>query len=104
MGINSGNIVCIRLVQWTWFHGSNPESTNSNLPNLVDNLDPETAFPFPGGILNHKGANHIALTLCDKQGATLGSLELIPTSLIRSGYNRPQAATQPVCTKRAQSY
>lgn len=74
--------------------------------NLVNNLGPQTAFPIPEGILNHEGDNHIALTVWaqDKEGARLGKLELVPTSIIRSGYNRPQAAPQPLWTKRAQSY
>lgn len=74
--------------------------------NLVNNLGPQTAFPIPEGILNHEGDNHIALTVWaqDKEGATLGKLELVPTSVIRSSYNRPQAAPQPLWTKRAQSY
>ncbi|KAJ5413180.1 hypothetical protein N7465_005485 [Penicillium sp. CMV-2018d] len=72
----------------------------------IHNLGPQTAFPIPEGILNHEGDNHIALTIWaqDKEGATLGKLELVPTSVIRSGYNRPQAAPQPLWTKRAQSY
>ncbi|KAJ5969663.1 hypothetical protein N7501_005911 [Penicillium viridicatum] len=72
----------------------------------IHNLGPQTAFPIPEGILNHEGDNHIALTMWaqDKEGATLGKLELVPTSVIRSGYNRPQAAPQPLWTKRAQSY
>ncbi|KAJ5706029.1 hypothetical protein N7536_001718 [Penicillium majusculum] len=72
----------------------------------INNLGPQTAFPIPEGILNHEGDNHIDLTVWaqDKEGAALGKLELVPTSVIRSGYNRPQAAPQPLWTKRAQSY
>ncbi|KAJ5951939.1 uncharacterized protein N7479_010352 [Penicillium vulpinum] len=72
----------------------------------INNLGPQIAFPVPEGILNHERDNYIALTVWaqDKQGAKLGRLELVPTSLIRSGYNRPQAAQQPVWTKRAHPY
>ncbi|KAJ5491994.1 Glycoside hydrolase family 35 [Penicillium expansum] len=72
----------------------------------INNLGPQTAFPVPEGILNHGGNNHISLTLWaqDKQGAKLEGLKLVPTSVIRSGYSRPQAAPQPAWKKRAQSY
>ncbi|OQE44287.1 hypothetical protein PENCOP_c002G08254 [Penicillium coprophilum] len=72
----------------------------------INHLGPQKAFPIPEGILNHEGDNHISLTLWaqDKHGATLANLELVPTSIIRSGYNRPQSAPQPVWTKRHIAY
>ncbi|KAG0157680.1 hypothetical protein PDIDSM_4865 [Penicillium digitatum] len=72
----------------------------------INNLGPQTAFPVPEGILNHEGENYIGLTFWaqDKQGASLGGLELVPTSKIWSGYNRPHAAPQPVWKKRSQLY
>jgi hypothetical protein len=84
----------------------NPGPTNSNFCYLVNNLGPQTAFPIPEGILNHDGNNTIALTVWaqDKQGAVLRGLELVPTSIIRSGYSRPGSSLQPAWTKRPEAY
>ncbi|OQE32948.1 hypothetical protein PENFLA_c001G06746 [Penicillium flavigenum] len=118
LNIPGGCDVPMRVVFNNSLHNSTKESSRGNnyrcqlfingyqFGKYINNLGPQTAFPVPEDILNHEGDNHIALPLWaqDKQGATLGSLELIPTSLIRSGYNRPQAARQPVWTKQAESY
>ncbi|KAJ5757703.1 uncharacterized protein N7511_006397 [Penicillium nucicola] len=72
----------------------------------INNLGPQKAFPVPEGILNHQGENFIALTLWaqDRLGATLGGLKLVPTSVIKSGYSRPQPAPQPTWVQREGAY
>ncbi|KAJ5612956.1 hypothetical protein N7510_006150 [Penicillium lagena] len=72
----------------------------------INNIGPQTSFPVPEGILNHQGDNYIALTLWaqDKQGARLGGLDLVPTSIIRSSYTRPGPAPQPAWKPRSRAY
>lgn len=72
----------------------------------VNNLGPQVSYPVPEGILNHNGLNYIALTLwaLDFSGAKLGNIALVPSSVIRSGYTKPQLAPQPVWTARPGAY
>jgi hypothetical protein len=54
------------------------------------------------GIRNHNRLNYIALTLwaLDSQGVKLGSLALVRTSIIRSGYTKPQAKARCILVGR----
>jgi beta-galactosidase len=88
-------------------HGSMVQITQpANLNFAVNNLGPQTAFPVPEGILNHEGENYIALTVWaqDKLGAALEGLKLLPTSVIKSGYSKPQPAPQPTWVQREGAY
>lgn len=72
----------------------------------VNNIGPQTAFPVPEGILNHRGSNYLAVTLWsqDSQGARLGSLRLAPTAYIESGYKQPTLSPGQTWTKRKGAY
>lgn len=73
---------------------------------LVNNLDPQTTFPVPEGILNYNGINYIALTLwaLDENGARIDRLELVASRPIFSGYRRPDSAPQPAWEERLGAY
>ncbi|KAI0783038.1 glycoside hydrolase superfamily [Abortiporus biennis] len=47
---------------------------------------PQTVFPLPEGILNHRGSNDLVVTLwsLDANGATIADLELVTTGIISS--------------------
>ncbi|OQD86757.1 hypothetical protein PENANT_c007G06128 [Penicillium antarcticum] len=72
----------------------------------INNLGPQQAFPVPEGILNHEDGNFIALTVWaqGRLGAALGEFELVPTSVIKSGYSRPQPVPQPTWVQRKGAY
>lgn len=72
----------------------------------VNNLGPQVMFPVPEGVLRYDGTNYIALTLWaqDEQGARVGSIELVPTAIIKSGYVKPRDAPQPAWARRPGAY
>ncbi|XDG07857.1 hypothetical protein ABKA04_007472 [Annulohypoxylon sp. FPYF3050] len=73
---------------------------------FVANLGPQTTFPVPEGILNHNGANTVALTLwsLDEGGAKLDGFSLEPEMPLWSGYRKPWSSPQPAWTKREGAY
>ncbi|KAI1103222.1 glycoside hydrolase family 35 protein [Jackrogersella minutella] len=72
----------------------------------VANLGPQTAFPVPEGILNHNGANTVALTLwsLDAGGASLEGFSLEPEMPLWSGYRKPWPSPQPAWREREGAY
>ncbi|KAG8771233.1 hypothetical protein FRC12_003781 [Ceratobasidium sp. 428] len=54
---------------------------------FTSNYGPQTVFPIPEGILNHRGENDILLTLwsLDAAGAKIVSLELVTGVVLQSG-------------------
>ncbi|KAI1211906.1 glycoside hydrolase family 35 protein [Annulohypoxylon truncatum] len=72
----------------------------------VANLGPQTTFPVPEGILNHNGANTVALTLwsLDVGGAKLGGFSLEPEMPLWSGYRKPWSSPQPAWQEREGAY
>ncbi|KAI1417373.1 glycoside hydrolase family 35 protein [Hypoxylon sp. FL1857] len=73
---------------------------------FVANLGPQTSFPVPEGILNHNGANTVALTLwaLDGGGAKLDGFSLEPEMPLWSGYRKPWLAPQPAWREREGAY
>ncbi|KAF8601289.1 hypothetical protein BDV93DRAFT_495966 [Ceratobasidium sp. AG-I] len=53
---------------------------------FTSNFGPQTVFPVPEGILNHRGTNDVLLTVwsLDAAGAKVADLELIPTIVVAS--------------------
>ncbi|KAF8323218.1 glycoside hydrolase family 35 protein [Clavulina sp. PMI_390] len=51
-----------------------------------DNAGPQTLFPLPEGILNHRGSNDLLITIwsLDSQGAKISALELVSTAIVQS--------------------
>ncbi|KAI1456826.1 glycoside hydrolase family 35 protein [Annulohypoxylon moriforme] len=72
----------------------------------VANLGPQTTFPVPEGILNHNGANTVALTLwsLDEGGAKLDGFSLEPEMPLWSGYRKPWSSPQPAWQEREGAY
>lgn len=72
----------------------------------ANNVGPQTSFPVPEGILNHRGENYVALTLWanDDVGAKLGGFTLQATAVLQSGYGSVVAAPQPAWTMRSGAY
>jgi beta-galactosidase len=72
----------------------------------VNNLGPQTTYPVPEGILNNDGRNYLALTLwaLDEEGAKIDGLDLVPSTPIFSGYQRPESAPQPAWERRPGAY
>ncbi|KAG9081537.1 hypothetical protein FRC06_005514, partial [Ceratobasidium sp. 370] len=54
---------------------------------FTSNLGPQTVFPIPEGILNHRGENDVLMTLwsLDNSGAKVVNVELVSTSVVASG-------------------
>ncbi|KAF8601278.1 glycoside hydrolase family 35 protein [Ceratobasidium sp. AG-I] len=54
---------------------------------FISNFGPQTEFPIPEGILNHRGENDILLTIwsLDAQGAKIANVELTPKIVLWSG-------------------
>ncbi|CAE6538539.1 unnamed protein product [Rhizoctonia solani] len=53
---------------------------------FTSNFGPQTVYPIPEGILNHRGENDILLTLwsLDAAGAKVANVELVPTIILSS--------------------
>ncbi|CAE6480671.1 unnamed protein product [Rhizoctonia solani] len=54
---------------------------------FVSNFGPQTVYPVPEGVLNHRGENDILMTVwsLDAAGAKLANVELVPTNVLYSG-------------------
>ncbi|CAE6489714.1 unnamed protein product [Rhizoctonia solani] len=53
---------------------------------FTSNFGPQTVYPIPEGVLNHRGENDILLTLwsLDALGAKIANVELAPTIVLAS--------------------
>ena len=73
---------------------------------VVNNIGPQTSFPIPEGIINHKGCNYIALTLwaLDAKGARLTVVGLSYDKVIQSGYRPPYLVKGSRWKKRTGAY
>lgn len=72
----------------------------------INNIGPQTTFPFPEGILNYSGTNYIGLSLWSFSGAgaAVEGLELIFTATIQSGFGTVALSPQPTWTSRPGAY
>ncbi|KAG8722514.1 hypothetical protein FRC08_001028 [Ceratobasidium sp. 394] len=54
---------------------------------FASNYGPQTVFPIPEGIINHRGVNDVLLTLwsLDAAGAKIAGLELVTGAVLQSG-------------------
>ncbi|KAH7318895.1 glycoside hydrolase superfamily [Rhizoctonia solani] len=54
---------------------------------FVSNYGPQTVYPVPEGVLNHRGENDILMTVwsLDAAGAKIANVELVPTIVLYSG-------------------
>lgn len=68
----------------------------------VSNIGPQTSFPVPEGILNHRGTNWVAVSLwaLEPQGARLSSFELSHETPVKTGMNEVEASEQPKYQER----
>lgn len=68
----------------------------------VSNIGPQTSFPVPEGILNHRGTNWVALSLwaLESEGARLSSFELSHESPVKTGMREVEASEQPKYEER----
>ncbi|KAG8727773.1 hypothetical protein FRC10_005653, partial [Ceratobasidium sp. 414] len=53
---------------------------------FTSNFGPQTVYPIPEGILNHRGENDVLMTLwsLDNSGAKVANVELVSTSVVSS--------------------
>lgn len=72
----------------------------------VSNIGPQTSFPVPEGILNHRGTNWIAVSLwaLESGGARLDSFELSYETPIKTGMKEVEASEQPGYEEREGAY
>lgn len=72
----------------------------------VNQIGPQTAYPVPEGILNHRGSNYVAVTLWaqDAVGAKLGGFGLVNTAAVASGYGDVVASPQTGWVRREGAY
>jgi len=63
----------------------------------ISNIGPQTSFPVPEGILNHRGTNWVAVSLwaLGEEGAKLSSFELSHETPVKTGLKEVEAAEQP---------
>lgn len=73
---------------------------------FVSNLGPQTEFPVPEGILNHRGKNTVAVALwaLDAGGAWLDGFDLVPKAVVRSSLQHPDLAPAPEWAPRFGAY
>ncbi|KAH8887809.1 glycoside hydrolase family 35 protein [Thozetella sp. PMI_491] len=73
---------------------------------LISHLGPQTQFPVPEGILNHRGKNTVALMLwaLDTKGARLDGLKLVPKAVVQSSFQHPGLSPAPVWAERFGAY
>jgi len=73
---------------------------------LVNNLGPQTSFPVPEGIINHRGHNTLAVLLwsMEPRGVKLAGLELVAKGAYQTSYGEVQAAPQPKWAPRKGAY
>lgn len=72
----------------------------------VSNIGPQTSFPVPEGILNHRGTNWIAVSLwaLESGGARLDSFELSYETPVKTGMKEVEASEQPGYEEREGAY
>lgn len=72
----------------------------------VYNIGPQDVFPVPEGIWNYQGSNYVGVTLwtLEKEGAKVGSLELVAGVPVQSGFGAIEPAPQPKWKKREGAY
>lgn len=63
----------------------------------VSNIGPQTSFPVPEGILNHRGTNWVAVSLwaLESEGAKLESFELSHETPVKTGMKEVESSEQP---------
>ncbi|KAH8896049.1 hypothetical protein GQ53DRAFT_640932 [Thozetella sp. PMI_491] len=68
----------------------------------VSNLGPQYRYVVPEGILNHNGANYLAVTLwaLSTDGGGVGSINLEADAVIQSGYRKPALVTAQTYQER----
>ncbi|KAF9890344.1 hypothetical protein FE257_006010 [Aspergillus nanangensis] len=73
---------------------------------LISNIGPQTSYPVPEGILNHRGTNWVAVSLwaLESEGAKLESFEMVNTTPILSGMDEVKASEQPKYKPRKGAY
>lgn len=71
----------------------------------VNNIGPQSSFPVPEGIIDHHGANYVALTLwaLDSSGASV-EISLAFNDIIQSGYVQPKVVQGSVWEDRPGKY
>lgn len=69
-------------------------------------IGPQTVFPFPPGVVNNQGVNHLALSLwaMEEGGAALEGIELVTYGLYQTDFpfNQNWTALQPGWSDRSQ--
>ncbi|KAJ6015375.1 beta-galactosidase [Penicillium herquei] len=72
----------------------------------VNHIGPQSHFPIPEGILNHDGANYLALAIWaqDTQPFQLAGLKLQAEAVILRGYEKPSLVPAQRFTPRKYSY
>lgn len=72
----------------------------------VSNLGPQTSFPVPEGVLNHRGMNTVGLSLwaMSEGGAGVEGLELRADGVVETGMEGVVGVGQPVWVRREGAY
>jgi hypothetical protein len=72
----------------------------------ANNVGPQTVFPVPEGIINHRGENALGVSLwaMDGEGAKLCGLELEKLLVVQTGYGTVVPSEQPAWQKRQGAY
>ncbi|CCX12140.1 glycoside hydrolase family 35 protein [Pyronema domesticum] len=72
----------------------------------ANNVGPQTSFPVPEGILNHRGDNSLGVSLwaMDKAGAKLCGLDLKAKLVAETSYGSVAPSEQPKWVKRKGAY
>lgn len=72
----------------------------------AQNIGPQTVFPVPEGIINHRGGNSIAFIHWNlaSDGGSLVQLSLNSTGVYQTGYGAISAVLQPAYSARAGAY
>ena len=72
----------------------------------VSNIGPQTSYPVPEGILNHRGTNWIAVSLwaLESVGAKLENFELSHETPVKTGMKEVESSEQPKYEERQGAY
>ncbi|TQN68898.1 putative beta-galactosidase A [Colletotrichum shisoi] len=73
---------------------------------FVHHVGPQTRFPVPEGVLNHRGSNHLGITLwaMEAGGAKLEGLRWEVGMVSASGFGEVEPAPQPKWAERKGAY
>ena len=73
---------------------------------IVQNFGPQTMFPIPEGIINHRGNNYIAIIIwaLDSDGGNLTDVSLESSGVYETGYGDVSAVSQPAYIIRANAF